>query len=496
MKIRLLLTTLAVVLINPVFAGADETEYLAVFLQGKKVGYAINTRTVTQDRVATTEEVSITISRVGAPVTIKMSETGIETKQGEPLGFEAVQDLGAMATKITGTVDKQGIVSLNMLAMGAEQKSTMEWPKGAVMAEGLRLLTAKHGLKEGTRYTAKMFSAGIMEAIDANVAVGPKQDIDLLGRVVKLTQVTTTLTMPGAGDIVMTSYVDDDLRALKSTMPIAGMEVELVSCAKEFALGENDVLELIERMFVKSPQSIDDVRSASSITYVLKPGRNIKLVVPNTDTQKVEVSADRTVTVTVTPAVAPSAAPFPYRGRDENLLEASKPTRFLQSNDKKLVALARRAVGDAKNSAEAVRQIEAFVARYMTNKGLSVGYASAAEVAESRAGDCTEFAVLTAAMCRAVGIPAQVVVGVAYVKDFAGIEGFGGHAWTQAYVGDDKGKGTWVGLDAAFKSAGLGGYDAGHLALAVGNGEPGAFFNMAAMLGNFTIEKLNVNSAL
>jgi transglutaminase-like putative cysteine protease len=274
------------------------------------------------------------------------------------------------------------------------------------------------------------------------------------------------------------------------------MEVVLVSCAKEFALGENDVLELIERMFVKSPQSIDSVGSASSITYVLKPSRNTKLVVPDTDSQKVEVSADRTVTVTVTPAVAPSAMPFPYKGTDENLLDATKPTRFLQSADKKVVELARRAVGDAKDSAEAVRRIEAFVARYMTNKGLSVGYASASEVADSRAGDCTEFAVLTAAMCRAVGIPAQVVVGVAYVKDFAGIEGFGGHAWTQAYVGDDKGKGTWVGLDAAFKSAGLGGYDAGHLALAIGDGEPGAFFNMAAMLGNFTIEKLTVNSTM
>ena len=70
---------------------------------------------------------------------------------------------------------------------------------------------------------------------------------------------------------------------------------------------------------------------------------------------------------------------------------------------------------------EAVRRIESFVARYIDNKSMSVGYASAVEVVESRQGDCSEFAVLTAALCRAVGIPAQVVVGIAYVKEFAGI---------------------------------------------------------------------------
>ena len=86
-------------------------------------------------------------------------------------------------------------------------------------------------------------------------------------------------------------------------------------------------------------------------------------------------------------------------------------------------------------------------AKYINNKSLSVGYASAAEVVESRQGDCSEFAVLTAALCRAVGIPAQVAVGVAYVQDFMGLEGFGGHAWAQAYVGtDEQGQnGEWLG---------------------------------------------------
>ncbi len=165
-----------------------------------------------------------------------------------------------------------------------------------------------------------------------------------------------------------------------------------------------------------------------------------------------------------------------------------KPTRYLQSDHKEIIALARRAVGDTKDAAEAVNKIEAFVAKYIENKSLSVGYATAVEVAASRQGDCSEHAVLAAAMCRAVGIPVQMVVGIAYVKDFAGRQGFGGHAWVQAYIG-----GKWVGLDAAFKGTGRGGYDAGHIALAAGNGEPADFFNIVNTLGNFKIDKVIVN---
>ncbi|NIP26975.1 MAG: hypothetical protein GWN67_23835 [Phycisphaerae bacterium] len=467
---------------------SEETEYFAVFMEGKKVGHAIQTRVVDDEKVTTSEEVSITISRAEVPVTIKMTETSIETTAGKPLGFRVSQDMSIMTMKVEGTVDEQGTVSVTTKSMGSEQKSTLEWPDGAVMAEGLRLLTLSKGLKEGSTYTANIFSPGIMQALEAQISIGSKQNVDLLGRVVSLTEVTTTLNVPGAGEITSTTYVDEDMRTLKNVMPVAGMHVEMVACAKEFALGENDVLELVDKMFVRSPEPLRNLGSVKSITYDLIPtGDASNLTIPSNDNQKAQQLSDGKVVVTVEPVSAPSGATFPYTGNDETILEATKPTRFLQSDRKEIIDLSRRAVGGTKDATEAIRKIEAFVADYIENTSLSVGYASAAEVLASRQGDCSEFAVLTAAMCRAVGIPAQVVVGMAYVDDFAGHQGFGGHAWNQAYVG-----GKWVGLDAAFKSTGRGGYDAGHIALAAGGGEPGDFLNMASTLGQFKIEKVTV----
>ena len=497
MKIRCVLDVflgfaVIVCLICPPSAGAkadsDETEYFAVFMEGKKAGYAIQSRVVSDGKVTSSEEVSITVSRIGISMTVEMKETSIETAAGEPLGFEVEQKLGAMVMKIAGQVDKRGTVSLTTISMGAEQKSTLQWPQGAVMTEGLRLLTLKKDLEEGSLYFAKIFSPGILQAVHAQIRIGPKQSIDLLGRVVDARKVTTTLNMPEAGEIISTSYVDDDLRVLKNIMPVAGIQVEMIACAKEFALGRNDVVELIDKMFLASPEPLDNLDVAKSITYYLAPMADVPdLIIPSSDNQKVQQFKDGKAIVTVQPIAAPAGVKFPYKGPDKVILEAIKPTRFLQSDHEQVIDLSRRAVGDTKDAAEAARKIEAFVAGYIQNRNLSVGYASAAEVAASRQGDCSEFAVLTAAMCRAVGIPAQVVVGVAYVSDFAGHQGFGGHAWAQAYVG-----GKWIGLDAAFKGAGRGGYDAGHIALAVGDGEPGDFFNLAATLGQFKIEKVVV----
>ena len=487
-----------------------ETEYFAVFLEGKKVGHAVNSRIVENEKVTSTEKVSITISRVGVPVTVKMSETCIETTRGEPLGFESIQELGLMTMTTKGTVNDDGMVNLIIASMGTEEKKTFQWPGSsesgvrwdkaeaidrkksiALMTEGLHLLNLRKSLKEGLTYSAKVFSPGILQAVDTEIRIGPKQSIDLLGRVVTLTEVTSTMNLPDTGKIVSTSYVDDDLNIQKTITPIAGMQVEMVACEKDFALSENDVFEVVEKLFVASPRPLKDIGSARSAVYHLSPTKGTDLPIPSNDNQKVRRLNDGSIIVTVAPAAMPEGAKFPYKGKDKAILEAMAPTRFLQSDRKEIIDLARRAVGDTKDAGEAVKMIESFVARYIQNRSLSVGYASAAEVAQSRQGDCSEFAVLTAAMCRAVGIPAQVVTGIAYVEDFAGLDGFGGHAWVQAYIGNESGR--WVGLDAAFKGAGRGGYDPGHIALAVGNGDPEGFFDLVNTLGQFKINKVTVN---
>jgi len=480
-----------IILVSVGFSAAqeDETQYFAVFMGGKKVGHSIQRRVVSGGEVKTSEEVNITMSRMNIPLSMHVVETCIETVGGKPLGFESVQEMSLMQMKVSGRLDQAGTVHLSVESMGQVQEQTMVWPQGAVMAEGLRLLTLKKGLKQGQSYLVRVFSPQIMQAVDAEVRIGAKEKVDILGRVMTLRKVVTASNIPGAGQIVSESYVDEQLRVQKQSMPLIGIQIEIISCPKEFALGSNELFDVVAKMFVPSPRVLRNLDSAESVRYYLQmTDKGGDLSVPVTDNQKVRRLADGEVMVTVRPVPVPRGGRFPYKGSDASIREAMAPTRFLQSDNAQIVELARRAVGSTADMGEAARQIEDFVAGYIANKNLSIGYASAAEVADSREGDCTEFAVLTAAMCRAVGIPAQVVMGVVYVDEFGGLEAqFGGHAWVQAYV-----KNRWVGLDAAFVSAGRGGYGPGHIALAVGNGDPEDFFELIKTVGRFRIDRVEV----
>jgi hypothetical protein len=469
-------------------AKESETEYFAVFMEGKKAGYAMNERVVSDGKVITSTVVSLTINRAGIPLSLTMTAESIETAEGKPISFESVQDLGLMKMEVSGKMQPNGKVALVSSSVGSVQKSVIDWPEGALMAEGMRLLQEAKGLKEGTEYSYSVFEPSMGTALTAKTIVGTTKPVDLLGRVVNLTEITNILSMPGMGEISTKSYVDEDFKLQKDIMPIMNINIEMVACAKEFALGKNDVVELIGKMFIDSPVPLKNLESVESITYYMAPQADAKMTIPPNDNQQVRKAADGKVIMTVKPLSAPAGVKFPYEGNDRAALEALKPTQFVQSDHEKIIELARLAVGKTKDAAEAVDKIEAFVSEYVADKNLSVGYASAAEVAQSKQGDCTEHAVLTAALCRAVGIPAQVVTGLAYVSQWRAMQsGFGGHAWTQAYVG-----GKWIGLDAAFRGTGRGGYDAGHIALAAGNGDPGDFFSLVTTMGQFEFEKVEV----
>ncbi len=83
------------------------------------------------------------------------------------------------------------------------------------------------------------------------------------------------------------------------------------------------------------------------------------------------------------------------------------------------------------------RQLETFVGEYIKKKSLAYGMTPASTPARTREGDCTEHAVLLAALARASGYAARFVSGLALVKGPAmhGQLAAYGHAWTEIHDG-------------------------------------------------------------
>lgn len=144
--------------------------------------------------------------------------------------------------------------------------------------------------------------------------------------------------------------------------------------------------------------------------------------------------------------------------------------------------MARRAAGRSRDPERQMQRLEHAVRRHIGHKSLRVGYASALEVIHLKEGDCTEHAVLLAALARAQGIPARVVTGLAYTQGYAGrSDVFVPHAWVMAWVGD-----RWRGYDAALPAFG-----SAHIGLSMGNGEPFDFYGGLELMGRLRVSAID-----
>jgi transglutaminase-like putative cysteine protease len=213
------------------------------------------------------------------------------------------------------------------------------------------------------------------------------------------------------------------------------------------------VQEQIRALAIASPYRISDAARAGKIRYRLHVDGE-DWIWPETGEQHVEHSGDDIV---LTICADCGREPPPTAAE---LARYRTGNASVQSTDPRVAAFA-HSVPAGKRVDRRMSALVLAVQKHMNGAIDFRGYKSAREALDSRSGDCTEFAVLLAAVARARGIAARVVTGVAYSSRFVGrSHTFGPHTWVQAWDGT-----RWVSYDAA-----LGRFDAGHIAIAVGDG--------------------------
>ena len=462
-------------LAGPGAVRGDEPEFMAVFLDDAKVGYGREQRTVAGGEVSHAMEMALSLGRAGVTMDVKIRDQTTETLDGQPLSFRRWQQLGPLGERVKSGQVKDGKIHLITTSLAGERRSVSPYPHGALMQEGMTRLLRKHGLKPGTKYSFIQLDLDSLKGLGTDVVVGRARSVSVIGRTLQLTPVSTTTRFP-TGKIEGIAYVDDDFRPRKVAMSVVGMKLTLVACDEQYAHSPNGKFDLMAAVSVACPTAIPEPRSLAQAVFTLAPrGRRVELHLPTTGSQSVEHADDGTVTVRV--KINPGLpGPRPYVGDDEAAREALEPNQFVESKHRAIVERSREIVGQARDALSAARAIESWVHEHIS-KDLTVGYASAAETLQSRTGDCTEHAVLTAALCRAAGVPCRIVAGVAYSEQFGGQKKrFIGHAWNQAYVG-----GTWVDLDASL------GVDAARIALGVSAGDSTDVIGVMMSLGSFRV---------
>jgi hypothetical protein len=262
-----------------------------------------------------------------------------------------------------------------------------------------------------------------------------------------------------------------DGRILSVTQPMFGGSVTVAATDRETALRLHGAYRLMAAARLKSPYRISAPALAGHIRYSFGFRDGIRFDLPQTGEQR-SAHADGGATVDICQECGPGLATDPAA-----LADALKATAWLQSDHPRLRAIA---APIAKLDVTDARKMELLAARarpYLAKIDFT-GHFSALETLTRKSGDCTEAAVLLAALGRAAGIPTRVANGVVYSRQYyhGASNVFMPHSWTLAYV-----DGAWRSFDLALDA-----FDASHLALTIGDGDARSVLS-AGQLGSLLV---------
>ena len=167
--------------------------------------------------------------------------------------------------------------------------------------------------------------------------------------------------------------------------------------------------------------------------------------------------------------------PYPRRDRENKFVNVM-PEPLIQSRDSAIMQLARRLRGTDRDARVVAARITRWVHDSIADR-ITVGVPNALEVLKKRVGDCNEHTQLFVALARAVGIPARIAAGLAYVDGK-----FYYHAWPEVLLKD------WVAVDPTFGQFPA---DAAHLRFTLGG--LGRQTELLRLMGNLQIDVLGTN---
>lgn len=247
-------------------------------------------------------------------------------------------------------------------------------------------------------------------------------------------------------------------RNRKPTMLFASLLACVGAAAAERPATSNlDIEQTLRGLLVRSPYRISETARAGTIRYRVRT-LGEPWAFPETAEQHVRIDG-ATTELTICNDCGREAPPTP-----DELRRYLAPNDWVQSKDWRVVSFARGARGGGVDST--MHALESMVRLRLDGAIDFREYQSATRALDSRGGDCTEFAILLAAAARARRIPTRVVAGLSYASHFLGEKhAFSPHMWVQAWDGT-----RWKSYDAALER-----FDAGHIAIAIGDGTPESF---------------------
>lgn len=463
----------------------------AYLMQGKRIGYGHTTvrrETTGRRNLLRTDSLNhLAVKREGQTTEEDIRGMSIETPQGELIRFESEVCMGPNPIRTVGKIVR-GRLTLETTGGGTKNstQSTIPWPTGCLGPFAIEQSLMRQPMQPGERRTLKMLMIGLNQLADVELKAQKFEPTNLLNGAHDLLRIETVTRLADGQTIGGTVWTDRTGDTLKTSSEAMGLDTYRASKAETLDKADAAELDLLAGTMVKLDRPLPDVHQSKEMSYRihLEQGDPASLFItgPNQTVKSVDAHTAEITIHAIRPGTPGNAAAASDPPTDDDL----RPNSFIQSDDPTIVADAAKAVGDETDPWRMAVALERYVQREVKQKGYSQAFATAAEVAKTREGDCTEHAVFLAALGRARGIPSRVAIGLVYIP---GVNAFGYHMWTEMYIGR-----RWIPMDGTLA---LGGIGAGHLEIAHTNLKGvsvySAFLPVVQILGRLQITVVDRN---
>jgi transglutaminase-like putative cysteine protease len=272
-------------------------------------------------------------------------------------------------------------------------------------------------------------------------------------------------------------WIDDQGRIMQTTQ--LGFELRRLPYEVAFSNWQRDAAHAVssDRDILETTAIAANKRMTKRVDALRVRLSNVDLSGYDLSGQRQQMSGD-TLTIQPEPRDAMLAKyKLPVGGR---ILDSAdtRAEPLIQSRDGEIIRLARQILGDEHDPRVAAEKINTWVHDSITSR-VTFGVPNALQVLRTRTGDCNEHTQLFVALARAIGLPARIAAGLAYVDGK-----FYYHAWPEVLLGD------WVAVDPTFGQFPA---DAAHIRFVIG-GLPRQT-ELLRLMGNLQIDVLSVSAA-
>jgi transglutaminase-like putative cysteine protease len=429
-----------------------------VYIAGKKVGHIHVRVKPVKDKgkpyLNVIVDMELSFKRGADTSTIQIQYGTIETLDGQILRLDTRTLASQQILRVHGDV-VGGKMTLKIENGDQRQEQVIPWSDDVMGPYGPELSFSRNPPKPGEIRTVKTF---IPELNKIGVATLTCRNLELVplggGTNRELLRVDQEVSLEDGKKLPEMSqlfWVDSGGQVLKTYNGNFGGMVTYRT-TREAARRESERFDLLDSTIVKLGRKIPNPESTRDVIYkvTLNDADPVPFF-PTDRRQTIKSTGEGHSALLEVRTAGPETGEAGPATVGEEFLRSNA---LITSDDRRVIELAARAVGKATDPWAKAQAITRWVGENIKDKNFTTGFASADEVARTLEGDCTEHGVLTAAMCRAEGIPARVVVGMVYA---AHLGGFGFHMWDEVYV-----NGRWVAIDSAFAQSDV---DAVHLKL-------------------------------